>query len=277
MENYAAAKGSIFRHAENKILNRGDDVVMKNAAGSVPVRTFGLTSPAEPGEWGVTTDAGVEWLSVIPCREGGEARTKKAQLAAGDAPQLTLLMPSKALKIRGRHNVMNALAALALADAAHFPLATSLSVLADYRGEAHRVQPVLKVGAVEFIDDSKGTNVDSTIKAIQTMTAPTAIILGGYDKHCDFTPLAREMVASPNMKAAVLIGATADQIEAALRKAGYTAIHRAATLEEAVNVGRSLSDKGGNVLLSPACASFDMFSDYEARGRIFKEIVRALQ
>ena len=118
LENYAAAKGSIFRHAENKILNRGDDAVMKNAAGSVPVRTFGLTSPAEPGEWGVTTDAGVEWLSVIPCREGEEARTKKALLAAGDAPQLTLLMPSKALKIRGRHNVMNALAALALADAA---------------------------------------------------------------------------------------------------------------------------------------------------------------
>ena len=130
---------------------------------------------------------------------------------------------------------------------------------------------------MRYINDSKGTNVDSTLKAIQTMTAPTVIILGGYDKHCDFTPLALEMMKSPNMKAAVLIGATADQIETALCKAGYTAIHRADTLEEAVNIGRRLSEKGGNVLLSPACASFDMFSDYEARGHIFKEIVQNLK
>ena len=108
------------------------------------------------------------------------------------------------------------------------------------------------------------------------MTAPTAIILGGYDKHCDFTPLAQAMRQSEQMKAAVLLGATADQIEAALRKEGYTAIYRAESLQQAVELGRQLTREGENVLLSPACASFDMFSDYEARGRIFKEIVRSL-
>ena len=149
--------------------------------------------------------------------------------------------------------------------------------LRTFAGVEHRIEFVRELDGVRYINDSKGTNVDSTLKAIQTMTAPTVIILGGYDKHCDFTPLALEMMKSPNMKAAVLIGATADQIETALCKAGYTAIHRADTLEEAVNIGRRLSEKGGNVLLSPACASFDMFSDYEARGRIFKEIVQNLK
>ena len=109
------------------------------------------------------------------------------------------------------------------------------------------------------------------------MTAPTALILGGYDKHVSFDPLAEEIVKSPLIQNCVLIGATADQIEAALRKAGYTAIHRAASMEEAVAMCRALSRPGGNVLLSPACASFDMFQDYEQRGRIFKAIVHDLK
>ena len=130
---------------------------------------------------------------------------------------------------------------------------------------------------MRYINDSKGTNVDSTIKAVQTMQRPTAIILGGYDKHCDFTPLAREMLASPMIREAVLIGATADQIETTLRREGFAAIHRADTLKDAIDRCRALAADGWNVLLSPACASFDMFSDYEARGRIFKELVNELK
>ena len=270
LENYAAAKGSIFRHAENKILNRGDDAVMKNAAGFVPVRTFGLTSPAEPGEWGVTTDAGVEWLSVIPCREGEEARTKKAQLAAGDAPQLTLLMPSKALKIRGRHNVMNALAALALADAAHFPLATSLSVLANYRGEAHRVQPVLKVGAVEFIDDSKGTNVGAVAAALEGLAAEgvkSSIILGGDGKGQDFAPLAD--VVRRCARHVVLIGRDGEAIGRALVSAGVPMESAGTDFEKAVDLAYAAAEDGDAVLLSPACASWDMFSNYAERSARF--------
>ena len=109
------------------------------------------------------------------------------------------------------------------------------------------------------------------------MRAPTVLILGGYDKHCDFTPMVQEMLASPYIKEAVLIGATADQIERTCRENGYTHLHRAGTLKDAIDQCRALSSDGWNVLLSPACASFDMFSDYESRGRIFKELVRELK
>ena len=112
--------------------------------------------------------------------------------------------------------------------------------------------------------------------AVQTMDRPTAIILGGYDKHTDFTPMVKEMLAAPMIRQAVLIGATANQIEETLLREGFTAVHRADSLKAAVDACRALAADGWNVLLSPACASFDMFEDYEARGRIFKEIVKEL-
>ena len=109
------------------------------------------------------------------------------------------------------------------------------------------------------------------------MNRPTVIILGGYDKHCDFTPMVKEMLASDYIREAVLIGVTADQIERQCRENGYNAIHRAGTFEGAISQCRALAKDGWNVLLSPACASFDMFPDYEARGRIFKELVNELK
>ena len=181
------------------------------------------------------------------------------------------------IRIPGPHNLENALAAVCIATAMGVPAPVIRHTLRTFEGVEHRIEFVRELDGVRYINDSKGTNVDSTLKAIETMTAPTAIILGGYDKHCDFTPLAQAMKASPNMKAAVLIGATATQIGDALDKAGYAPTYHAKTLEEAVEKCRALSDKGGNVLLSPACASFDMFSDYESRGRIFKDIVNALK
>ena len=181
------------------------------------------------------------------------------------------------VRIPGPHNLENALAAVCIAVFMGVPAPVIRHTLRTFAGVEHRIEFVRELDGVRYINDSKGTNVDSTLKAIETMTAPTVIILGGYDKHCDFTPLAQAMKKSPQMKAAVLLGATADQIETALRKADFTAIYRAQSLQQAVDMGRELSQAGGNVLLSPACASFDMFSDYEARGRIFKEIVRSLQ
>lgn len=130
---------------------------------------------------------------------------------------------------------------------------------------------------ITYINDSKGTNVDSTLRAIQTMRKPTVIILGGSDKHCDFTPMVEEMLASPCIREAVLMGVTADQIQDTCLKNGYTAVHRVFTLKEAIDLSRSLASSGWNVLLSPACASFDQYSDYEQRGRIFKYLVRALK
>ena len=182
----------------------------------------------------------------------------------------------KEIYIPGPHNLENALAATCIATAMDVPAPVIRHTLRTFKGVEHRIEFVRELEGVRYINDSKGTNVDSTIKAIQTMDRPTAIILGGYDKHCDFTPMVKEMLASPCIREVVLIGVTADQIERTCRENGYTRIHRADTLEDAINQCRALAPEGWNVLLSPACASFDMFSDYEARGRIFKELVNKL-
>jgi UDP-N-acetylmuramoylalanine--D-glutamate ligase len=148
--------------------------------------------------------------------------------------------------------------------------------LRTFQGVEHRIERTRELDGVVYYNDSKGTNVDSTIKAVQTMKAPTVIMLGGYDKHTDFTPMAKEIVASPFIIHAVLLGQTAEQIEKALLSVGYENITHASTLQDAIDKARAHAVSGGNVLFSPACASFDMFTDYEQRGRIFKEMVNAL-
>ena len=181
------------------------------------------------------------------------------------------------IKIPGPHNLENALAAAAVAFSRGVPAPVIRHALRTFPGVEHRIEFTREFEGVRYINDSKGTNVDSTIKAVQSMRAPTALILGGYDKHVSFDPLVEEIVKTPLIENCVLIGATADQIESALRKAGYESIYRAGSMEEAVALCRGLSKPGGNVLLSPACASFDMFEDYEQRGRVFKDFVRQLR
>ena len=188
----------------------------------------------------------------------------------------TAICPADELYIPGPHNLENALAAACVATACGVPAEVIAHTVRTFQGVEHRIEFVRELEGVRYINDSKGTNVDSTIKAIQTMNRPTAIILGGYDKHCDFTPMVKEMLASDFIREAVLIGVTADQIERQCRENGFTHLHRAATLKDAVDQCRALAGEGWNVLLSPACASFDMFSDYEARGRIFKDMVNDL-
>lgn len=178
--------------------------------------------------------------------------------------------------IPGPHNLENALAAVCAASAMEVPVPVIRHSLKTFRGVEHRIESVRVLDGVEYFNDSKGTNVDSTIKAVQTMKKPTVIILGGYDKHCSFDPLSREMKESEYIRHAVLIGETADQIEASLIKEGFVNIERADTLEDAVKACRKKAEEGWNILLSPACASFDMFSDYEERGRVFKQIVNGL-
>ena len=269
LENYAAAKAKIFLNANSKVLNRDDAVVMQNAK-TGKVRSFGLSTPAAPGQWGLVQEAGVEWLSVIACREGEVAVSKKAKLAAADEPQLTQLMPAKALKIRGRHNVMNSLAALALADAAGFPLASSLSVLASYTGEAHRVQPVLNVGGVEFIDDSKGTNVGAVAAALDGLAAEgvkSSIILCGDGKGQDFSPLSD--IVARCARHVVLIGRDGEAIGRAIAGSGVVIENAGMDFEAAVEMAYAAAHKGDAVLLSPACASWDMFSNYAERSARF--------
>ena len=179
--------------------------------------------------------------------------------------------------IPGPHNTENALAAAMMAYASGVPTAVIRHVLRTFKGVEHRIEFVRELDGVKWYNDSKGTNVDSTIKAVQTMRAPTVLILGGSDKHVPFDALAREIIVSGQIARVVLCGATAPQIEKALLDAGYTAIDHVDTYPEMVKLCRKLAQSGGNVLLSPACASFDQFTDYEQRGRVFKQLVNELQ
>lgn len=180
--------------------------------------------------------------------------------------------------IPGPHNLENALAAVAIAGCMDVPCSVMADVLKTFRGVEHRIETVRTLHGVTWINDSKGTNVDSTLKAIDTMKRPTVLILGGSDKKTCFDPLAQAVVSSGRISACVLIGDTAAQIRDSLARAGYTAIEEAGyDFDLCLSKCRELAKEGGCVLLSPACASFDMFKDYEDRGRIFKEKVMAFK
>ena len=180
--------------------------------------------------------------------------------------------------IPGPHNLENALAAVAITGVAGVAPETMRGVLRTFAGVEHRIETVRTLDGVTWINDSKGTNVDSTLKAIDTMIRPTVLILGGSDKKTSFIPLAQAIAAAPQIAHCVLIGDTADQIREALLSVGYTAISMAGyDFDACLAVCREKAAEGGCVLLSPACASFDMFKDYEDRGRIFKEKVMALK
>ena len=178
--------------------------------------------------------------------------------------------------IPGPHNTENALAAAMMGYASGVPAAVIRHTLRTFKGVEHRIEFVRELDGVKWYNDSKGTNVDSTVKAVQTMRAPTVLILGGSDKHVPFDALAREIIVSGQIARVVLCGATAPQIEKALRDAGYEAIDHADNYPDTVKLCRKLAQPGGNVLLSPACASFDQFTDYEQRGRVFKQLVNEL-
>ena len=181
------------------------------------------------------------------------------------------------VRIPGPHNLENALAAVAMAVNSDIPLPVIRHTLKTFAGVEHRIEFVRELRGVRFINDSKGTNVDSTLKAIATMNRPTVMILGGSTKHSDYMPMARAMVESPYIVGAVVIGATTPEITPALDAAGFGDYVLGAGFEEAILKAQSMAPEGGNVLLSPACASFDMFDNFEQRGEVFKRIVNALE
>ena len=208
-------------------------------------------------------------------REGAFVRNGEIILRIGGEEKA--ICRTDEVRIPGPHNLENALGAVCCAGAAGIPAPVIRHSLRTFKGVEHRIESVRILDGVEYFNDSKGTNVDSTLKAVDTMVKPTVIILGGYDKHTSFDPLSRRMQERREIiRAAVLIGETAGQIEESLRRADYDAITRADTLREAIFIARETAKPGWNVLLSPACASFDMFKDYEERGRVFKQIVNEL-
>ncbi len=179
------------------------------------------------------------------------------------------------VRIPGKHNLENALAATALAMVMGIDAETVAYTLKTFAGVEHRIEFVKTVNGIDYINDSKGTNPDSTIKAIQTMKKPTVLILGGYDKHSDFMPMFEAF--TEYITGAVLLGVTAPQIKECADKYGFTNYKMVETFEEAVYTARDMCEPNGTVLLSPACASWGMFTNFEERGRVFKEIVHNMK
>ena len=180
------------------------------------------------------------------------------------------LLSTAEMKVAGSHNVTNALAALALADAAGLALEPCLQVLRDFAGLPHRTQWVAESNGINWFNDSKGTNVGATVAALQGLPNKTVLIAGGQGKGADFTPLAD--VVQAYARAVVLFGEDAEQIALALK--GDIPIVFAADMTCAVNQAHELASIGDNILLSPACASFDMFTSYEDRGNVFINTVK---
>ncbi|MBI3937916.1 MAG: UDP-N-acetylmuramoyl-L-alanine--D-glutamate ligase [Betaproteobacteria bacterium] len=251
MRDYAAAKARIFRGGGIQVLNRDDTWSMGMALPGRAVFTFGLGAGEREHEWGIRRVAGAAWLA----EDGRE------------------LLPADELPLAGMHNAANALAALALCRAIDAPYPPLIEALRGFRGLPHRMEKVAEIAGVAFYDDSKGTNVGATVAALTGMARKAVLIAGGDGKGQDFAPL-RPAVAE-RARAVVLIGRDAGQVAGVLAGCGVP-VERAATMEEAVRAAFSASRPGDAVLLSPACASYDMFRNYEHRAEVFAQAVKEL-
>jgi UDP-N-acetylmuramoylalanine--D-glutamate ligase len=281
MDAYAAAKARIFGAQALMVLNREDAQVMAMRPEPVRVKLqkpveracvlFGADMPQRPGDFGIEVTHGMTWL--VRALEADETRRRRKD--AAEELHIQRLMPADALRIRGRHNAVNALAALALASSAGCALGPMLYGLREYRGEPHRVEPVAIINEVEFFDDSKGTNVGATLAALQGLGAErrVVVILGGEGKGQDFSPLAD--VVSRFARSVVLIGRDAQRIREVLDHTGVPLLH-ARDMQDAVMKAAAEAKSGDAVLMSPACASFDMFENYGHRAKVFCQAVAEL-
>jgi UDP-N-acetylmuramoylalanine--D-glutamate ligase len=249
---YAAAKRNIFAHAKALILNRDDRMVMAMAIPARSAWTFGLAAPANDREWGLTESGSERFLAQDGVR----------------------LMPVLELPLAGLHNVANALAALALCRAVDLPYPPLIEALQHFKGLPHRVEKVAEIAGVTYYDDSKGTNVGATVAAVTGSSGPVVLIAGGDGKGQDFAPL-KDAVAK-HARAVILIGRDAPLIDSAIC-ASQVNIEHAPNMQTAVVRASQIAQPGDVVLLSPACASFDMFKNYKHRAEVFIDAVHQLR
>ena len=245
---YTRAKGRILEQAAVQVLNRDDPAVMALARPGAGLVRFGA-GPAPDGDWGLLPAAGGPWL----------ARGAEPWLAAGE------------LRLAGRHNLLNALAALALGSLAGFGREAMVAALRRFPGLPHRCQWVAERGGVRYYDDSKATNVGAALAAVEGLPGPVVLIARGDGKGADFGPLA---AAAGRLRAAVLLGRDAPRLATVLE--GRVPVHRVADMGAAVATAARLARPGDQVLLAPACASWDMFRDYAERGAAFAAAVEGL-
>jgi UDP-N-acetylmuramoylalanine--D-glutamate ligase len=251
MAGYAAAKARIFAGTGAQVLNRDDPLSLGMGRGGRAAYSFGLEPPRADNEWGIALDG------------------TQSVLAHG----ARRLMAVDELPLAGMHNAANALAAHALAHSIGLPDAPLIDALRRFEGLPHRMRKVAEIAGVAWYDDSKGTNVGATVAALNGMTRPAVLIAGGDGKGQDFSPLVPAVKA--RARAVVLIGRDAPLIERAIAGSGV-AIERAGNMEEAVARASAAARPGDAVLLSPACASYDMFRDYVQRAEVFAAAVRRL-
>lgn len=249
LEEYADAKRAIFQGEGAMIVNADDPVVAAMAEPDRHIIRFTLGEP-QANDFGLRSEAGADWFAQ------GERK----------------LMPVSQMRLAGRHNAANALAALALGHALGLDMDAMLRTLREFAGLSHRCQHVATIDGVRWYNDSKGTNVGAAAAAIQGLAGELVLIAGGDGKGADFAPLAQAVAGK--VRAVVLIGRDAPLIAAAVRD--VTECHFAADMQAAVHKARELARAGDSVLLSPACASFDMFRNYEERGEVFMAAVRRM-
>ncbi len=282
MHAYGQAKAQVWAApGVIGVLPRHDQAVMKwwpedptdKKALPRPRISFGADLPQMPGDFGLSVENGMTWLvRAAPLEESVGKRGKLVQ----EELHVQRLMPADALRIRGQHNALNALAALALASTCTNSLAPLLHGLREYTGEPHRLASVAIVGDVEYVDDSKGTNVGATVAAINSLGTERklVVILGGDGKGQDFSPLMDPVIRSA--RAVVLIGRDAPLLAEVLQPSGV-ALLKASDMTEAVQMAAQQAQTGDAVLLSPACASLDMYTNYVARAEAFTQAVHDLQ
>lgn len=252
MDAYATAKARVLVGCKVQLLNRDDVRSISMTRKDAALVSFGLNAPLRPQDFGISHVHDEIWLMQ------GERR----------------LMAASELQVSGLHNVANALAAIAMCRAIDLDMPVLLAGLRSFKGLPHRVEKVAEIAGVTYYDDSKGTNVGATEAALKGLGKRAVVILGGEGKGQDFSPL--HAAVRDHARAAVLIGRDAKVIENALQDCGVEVV-RAADMEDAVQRASALAKTGDAVLLSPACASFDMFRNYEHRAQVYITAVQALQ
>jgi UDP-N-acetylmuramoylalanine--D-glutamate ligase len=249
LDAYSNAKRSIYRNAAIQVVNADDPLVVRLAYPDKSQIRYTMGVPAA-GEYGRCDYQGASWL------------------ARGDEP----IMPVSGIRMDGRHNVSNTLAALALGEAAGLPRDAMIEAINEFRGLPHRMQLVAHQAGIRWYNDSKGTNVGATLAAIDSAEGRVVLIAGGDAKGADLSPLAPAM--REKGRGAVLIGRDASRLQEVLQS--VIPLERAADMQEAVELAARMAQPGDSALLSPACASTDMYRDYQERGELFVKAVRGL-